>query len=129
MNNKELDLYLGKLRIDSNIKSLYFNDEAAYVLLQRGFAKRDNIQSNGVYDLVITDQGRSFVGFVKEQELIDKERKRDNLNERAEKSAEASAEAAKESAKSAKTANRITFLAIILSLISIILSIISSFRT
>lgn len=127
MSNNELDFYLGKLRIDSKIGSNFFNDEAAKLLLQRGFAKKENIQSHDIYDLVITDQGRSFVGFVKEQELIEKERKRDELSERAVKSAESSAEAAKVSAKAANRGNIISIIAIIISLFSIFLTIIQNY--
>ena len=127
MNNNELDFYLGKLRIDSKIGSQFFNDEATYELLQRGFAKREKTQGNGVYDLVITDQGRSFIGFLKEQESKEKERKRDELSERAVKSAESSAEAAKISAKAANRGNIISIIAIIISLFSIFLAILQNY--
>lgn len=124
MNNKELDYYLELLRKDSSIHSQFFNEEAAMLFLKRGFAKKEDVQNNGLYNLVITEQGLSFVGFGKEQKIIEKERKRDELNERAVKSAETSAEAAKVSAKAANRANIISIWAIVISFISIILSII-----
>ena len=127
MDNNNLDYYLEQLRKEGSIYSQFFNDEAAVCFLKRGFAKKEDVQSNEVYKLVITEQGLSFVGFVKEQEYIEKERKREELDERAVKSAEASAEAAKESAKAASRGNIISILAIIISLISIILSIIQSY--
>lgn len=123
MNNKEFDEYLEQLRKDSFIHSHFFNEEAAMLFLKRGFAKKEDVQSNGLYKLVITEQGLSFVGFVKEQENIEKERKRDELNERAVISAEASAHAAKESAKAASRANIISIWAIVISFVSIIISI------
>ena len=123
MNNKDLDNYLELLRKDNSIHSQFFDEGAALLFLRRGFAKKEDVQSNGLYKLVITEQGLSFVGFVKEQEIIEKERKRDELNERAVISTEASAKAAKESAEAANRANIISIWAIIISFISVILSI------
>ena len=123
MNNQNLDFYLEKLRRESPVKSIFFDDEAALLLLSRGFAKKDNFQNDRTFDLVITDQGRSFEGFVKEVENVEKERKRDELNERAVKSAEASAEAAKNSAKAVNKANTISVCAIVISIVSSLLSI------
>lgn len=123
MNNKDFDYYLEQLRKDRSIHSQFFNEEAALLFLRRGFAKKEGVQSNGLYNLVITEQGLSFVGFVKEHENLEKERKRDELNKRAVKSTEASAEAARESAKAANRANVISIWAIVISFISVILSI------
>lgn len=123
MENKELDFYLNKLRRENSINSNFFDEEAERTLLNRGFAEKVNFQGNISYDLAITNQGRSFEGFIKEEDNLKKERKRDELNERSVKSAEASAEAAKESAKAANRANGISIWAIIISLISFIVSL------
>lgn len=120
LTNQELDNFLEQLRKDSPIKSHLFNTTAAYNLIKRGFAKKENIQANGVYDLVITEHGRSFIGFCKEHEKTMRETRRDELNERTVKSAEIAA-------KAANRANTISIWAIVISIISIILSLIHSF--
>lgn len=127
MNNKQLDFYLEELRKGCQIKSNFFDEEAALMLLSRGFAMKENVQNDRTFDLVITNQGRSFVGFVKEEENNEKEKRRDDLNERAVKSAEVSAEAAKESAKAANKANAISIWAIVISIVSIFLSILLNY--
>ena len=123
MNKQNLDFYLEKLRRESPVKNVFFDDEAALYLLSRGFAMKENVQNDRSFDLFITDQGRSFEGFIKEEENNEKEKRRDELNERAVKSAETSAEAAKESAKAVNKANTISVIAIVISIISLLLSI------
>ena len=123
LSNKELDNYLEQLRKDGIIKIIFFNCYAANIFLKRGFAKKENIQPNKVYDLVITDQGRSFIGFVKEQNNYEKEKRIEELNERAVISAESSAEAAQESATAANKANIVSIIAMVISIISVIISL------
>lgn len=97
-----LDLELEKLRSDGRTKSQFVNTEVASIFLKRGFALKENLQSNGVYDLVITEQGRSFIGFRKEDFRNNREEQLFEMNVRATNSSESSARAANESALSAK---------------------------
>lgn len=103
----ELDRFLYELKRDGKIMSHLFDDEAAKIFIERGFARKGEVY-NSTYEVIITESGRNFIGFREEAKLKEKEKWRDELNERAVRSAESSAKAAEHSAASASVANKIS---------------------